>query len=69
MVRGIYDRTANLVAHFGAWGLEQVGRGLEAVNKRLSDSQVHNAGSDDTSLKRPRGNRRSAEKSGARKGR
>ena len=69
MVRDIYDRTANLVAHLGAWGLEQVGHGLEAVNKRLSDSQVHDAGSDDPSVKRPRGSRRNKQKSGPRKGR
>ena len=69
MVRDIYDRTANLVAHLGAWGLEQVGHGLEAVNKRLSDSQVHDAGSDDPSVKRPRGERHSRQRSGTRKGR
>ncbi len=69
MVRQIYDRTANLVAHLGAWGLEQVEHGLEAVNKRLSDLQVHDTGSDDPSVKRPRGNRRRVEKSGSRKGR
>ena len=69
MLRDIYDRTANSVAHLGAWGLEQVGRGLEAVNKRLFDSQVHDAGSDDPSVKRPRGDRHSRQKSGSRRGR
>ncbi len=69
MVRDIYDRTANSVAHLGAWGLEQVGRGLEAVNKRLFDSHVHDTGRDDPSVKRQRSNRRRVEKSGSRKGR
>ncbi len=69
MLKDIYDRTANSVAHLGAWGLEQLGRGLEAVNKRLSDSQAHEAGSDDPSVKRPRGGRRSKQKNETLKGR
>lgn len=57
MVGDVYDRTANFVAHLRAWGLEQVGHGLEALNKRL-DSRSHDAGSDTPSVKRPRGSHR-----------
>ncbi len=60
MVRDIYERSANFIAHLGAWGLEQVGHGLAAANKRLFDSRAHDGGSDNPSAERSRGNRRDA---------
>ncbi len=60
MVREFYDRSANFVARVGAWGLEQVGHGLEAANKRLFNSRAHDGGNDNPSVKRSRGNRRAA---------
>ncbi len=68
MLKDIYDRTANSVAHLGAWGLERVRHGLEALNKRL-DSRSHDAGSDTSSVKRPRGNHRTSQKSGTQESR
>ncbi len=63
MIRDIYKRSANSVAHLGAWGLEQVGHGLEAVTKRLFDSKTHDGGSDDPSVERSRDERRAAQRS------
>ncbi len=63
MVKDIYERSANFIAHLGAWGLEQVGHGLGAANKRLVDSRAHDGGSDNPSAERSRGNRRDARKS------
>ncbi len=63
MIRDIYKRSANSVAHLGAWGLEQVGHGLEAATKRLFDSKTHDGGSDNPSVERSRDKRRSAQKS------
>ncbi len=63
MIRDIYKRSANSVAHLGAWGLEQVGRGLEAANKRLFDSKTHDGGSDNPSVERSRDKSRTAHES------
>jgi len=63
MVREFYERSANFIAHLWAWGLEQVGHGLGAANKRLFDSRAHDGGNDNTSVKRSRGSRRDARKS------
>ena len=59
----------NFVAHLGAWGLEQVEHGLGAANKRLFDSRAHDGGSDNSSAKRSRGNRHTAQKSRMRQSR
>ncbi len=63
MIRDIYKRSANSVAHLGAWGLEQVGRGLEAATKRLFDSKTHDGGSDDPSVEQSRDKPRTAQES------
>ena len=52
MIRDMYERSANFVAHLGAWGLEQVEHGLGAANKRLFDSRAHDGGSDNSSAER-----------------
>ena len=69
MIRDMYERSANFVAHLGAWGLEQVGHGLGAANKRLFDSRAHDGGSDNSSAERSRGNRHTAQKSRMRQSR
>ena len=69
MVKDIYERSANFIAHLGAWGLEQVGHGLGAANKRLVDPRAHDGGSDNPSAERSRGNRRTARKRRTGKGR
>ncbi len=63
MIRDIYKRSANSVAHLGAWGLEQVGRGLDAATKRLFDSKTHDGGSDNPSVERSRDKPGTAQKS------